>query len=349
MDESKNVVNLKTVVKRIVENKKLFFKTLPIAFVLSCAIILCIPRYYISEVKLVPEVESSLATSGAIGSLASSFGLDLGDMQSSDAISPLLYPDLMEDNSFVTSIFPVKVKSEDNEISTTYYEYLKKYQKQAWWNYVMGGIKKLFKSKSKTSQGNGKFNPYKLSEEDENIAQSLRGKVNLSIDKKTAVISIVVKDQDPLICKTIADSVKTKLQSYITNYRTSKARTDLAYYKKITAEAKQEYDRSRQLYASYSDANMDVVLESFRAKRDDLENEMQLKYNTYSMLNTQLQAAKAKVQERTPAFTLLKGASVPVKPDGPKRMMFVCLMLFLTFTFTFLYVIKDDVLVQLRA
>ena len=61
----------------------------------------------------------------------------------------------------------------------------------------------------------------------------------------------------------------------------------------------------------------------------DMENDMQLKYNTYSTLNTQLQAAMAKVQENTPAFTTLTNATVPIKPAGPKRMIFVAFMLIL--------------------
>ena len=75
---------------------------------------------------------------------------------------------------------------------------------------------------------------------------------------------------------------------------------------------------------------------------------MQLKYNTYSTLNTQLQAAKAKVQERTPAFTTIKGASVPIKPAGPKRMLFVLGMMVLTFFCTSLYAVKDDIKVILN-
>ena len=155
---------------------------------------------------------------------------------------------------------------------------------------------------------------------------------------------MAITAQDPLICKTVADSLTTRLQNFITDYRTSKARVDVEYYKKLTAEAKQEYERARQRYGSYADANMDIVLESYRAKRDDLENEMQLKFNAYSTMNTQLQAAMAKVQERTPAFTVVKGAAVPVKPAGPKRMIFVAGMLFLAFIGTIVYILKEDLL-----
>ncbi|MDY5849539.1 MAG: chain-length determining protein, partial [Prevotella sp.] len=101
---------------------------------------------------------------------------------------------------------------------------------------------------------------------------------------------------------------------------------------------------ARRLYGNYADANTDVTLESFRAKQEDLENDMQLKFNTYSTLMTQYQAAKAKVQERTPAFTVVKGAAVPVKPTGPKRMLFVIAMLFLSFITTSLFITKKDLL-----
>jgi uncharacterized protein involved in exopolysaccharide biosynthesis len=54
---------------------------------------------------------------------------------------------------------------------------------------------------------------------------------------------------------------------------------------------------------------------------------MQLKYNNYTAMTTQFQAAQARVQERTPAFTMIKGATVPYRPTGPKRMLFVAGML----------------------
>ena len=69
---------------------------------------------------------------------------------------------------------------------------------------------------------------------------------------------------------------------------------------------------------------------------------MQLKFNTYTSMNTQLQAAKAKVQERTPVFTVIKGAAVPVKPSGPKRMIFVLAITIVTFIATSLYIVRKD-------
>jgi uncharacterized protein involved in exopolysaccharide biosynthesis len=95
------------------------------------------------------------------------------------------------------------------------------------------------------------------------------------------------------------------------------------------------------VYGGTADANTRVALRSVELRLEDMENDMQLKYNAYSALSSQLQAAKAKVQERTPAFTLLKGAAVPVKPTGPKRMLFVLGMVILAFIVLSVYSIRD--------
>ncbi len=338
------VIDLRILARKILARKRLFYKTLPTTFVLSCALILCVPRYYVTDTSMAPEVGGT-GMEGTLGSIASSFGFDLSNMQTSDAISPLLYPDLMDDNGFVAGLFDVKVKSQDGEIATTYYNYINKHQKTAWWNIPVSWIKKLFSDKTAVSQaGNNKFSPYILSKRQDDIMKAMRNNIAISVDKKTAVITISVTDQDALICKTMADSIREHLQDFITAYRTNKSRIDMNYYEKLVAEAKSDYEDARRLYGKYADANTNVTLESFRLKINDLENDMQLKYNTYSTLNTQLQAAKAKVQERTPAFTTIKGASVPIKPAGPKRMLFVLGMMILACIATSIYAIKDELI-----
>ena len=41
-----DVIDLRVVFKKVLAKKKVFFITLPIVFVLSCAIIVCVPKYY---------------------------------------------------------------------------------------------------------------------------------------------------------------------------------------------------------------------------------------------------------------------------------------------------------------
>lgn len=341
-EEKTKKIDFVFIAKRIWQNKKTYAIVLPIVFVLSCLIILCVPRTYSTETRVVPELDNS-KSGGALSSIASSFGFDLSSVQTSDAITPLLYPDLMEDNKFVAELFNMRVQSADGAIDTTLYYYLALYNESPWWTKASIAVRKFFSSK-KVAKGSAKFDPYYLSKLNDDIMGMVRKDIGISVDKKTGVISIAAQAQDPLICKTMADSTRSLIQRYITEYRTNKARVDLNYYKKLAIEAKDDYERARQKYSSYSDANMDVMLTSFKSKTEDLENEMQLKYNVYSTMSTQYQDAKARVQERTPAFTVIKGASVPIKPTGPKRMIFVLGMTMMAFFVLSLWFIRDCLL-----
>ena len=336
------VINLGEIAIKIWANKRLFYKPLAIVFVLSCIYIFSQPRFYSTEAKLAPEMANNMAA-GTLGSIASAFGFDFGDMQTTDAITPLLYPDLMEDNAFVAKLFDINVENQDEDIKTTYYDYLKNHQKRPWWGAPIGWFTNLFKFEDDVKDGaNTTFNPYTLSKKDNDIVEVIRGNIGLSVDKKTGVITINVKDQDPRICKTVADSVMGALRICITDYRTNKARTDFKYYEHLTNEALAAYEDTRREYAAMADASTRLSVKSVEMKMEDLENEMQLKYTTYQMLNTQLQTANAKVQERTPVFTILKGAAMPIKPAGPKRMIFVAMMLILAFMVKAFWIVKDD-------
>ena len=348
METGKKVkaIDLVVIFRKMKENRKLYYKVLPVVFVLSCLFIICIPREYATDTTVVPELDNSQSGSGTLSSLASSFGLNMDMLQTSDAITPLLYPDLMFDNKFVSELFNIRVRTADGKVNTTYAKYLREYTERPWWAYVFGAIKSIFPKKAEpVIAGKGKeFDPYFLSREEDGLANAVRQSISIGVDKKTGVIGITASAQDPLVCKMLADSTRAILLDYITTYRTNKARTDMAYYHNLLVEAKADYERARQLYASYSDANADVVLASFQSKQEDLENEMQLKFNVYSSVSAQYQEAKARVQERTPAFTLLKGAAIPIKPDKPKRMFFVLGMTLLAAFILTLYSVRDYLL-----
>ena len=66
--------------------------------------------------------------------------------------------------------------------------------------------------------------------------------------------------QDPLISASLTDTVMHCLQNYITNYRTNKARHDLAFTEKLYKEAKADYEKAQKKYATFADANQNVVL-----------------------------------------------------------------------------------------
>ena len=319
----------------IKKHKKLYYKVLSITFVVSAIITLSIPNYYKCTVMLAPELSGGNKSTSGLASLASSFGVNLGSANSGmDAILPTFYPDLMNSVTFRASLFPIKIHREDEMETMSYYDYLKDGQKLSWWSAGLKAFFLLFKQEETESS----VNTFKLTKEQSAVVETIGEKVVCDVDDKTMVITIDVTDQDPLICATMADSVRVRLQDFITDYRTSKARVDLDYTRKLYAEAKAKYDQARSKYATYADANQRVFLERVRSEQSELQTELQLAETAYTQIAGRLQLAEAKVQEETPAFTTLQPATVPIKKAGPKRAVFCLIFLFLAFIAITLFV-----------
>jgi hypothetical protein len=334
MEEKKNnaPIDFAAIFKKLWPHRKTYYKVLPAVLIITYLITVCIPRYYTCTVKLAPE-PTGPSVSGSLGSLASSFGFgSLSKMGNLDALNVEIYPDIIKSMDFVADLMLVQVTTKKGDIKTNYYTYLRDHQKDAWWNVIKARISEWIHPTPKDSySGEEKLSVFNLTKQQSDIFNSVSGKIKCNVDKKTDVVSITVSDLDPLVCATIANMTCKKLQEFIIAYRTNKANIDYKYYKKLTAEAKSAYVKIRKQYVTLADANQDVTLPSYKAKEEDLEDEMQQKYNVYTAMNTQMQAAQAKLQEATPAFTIIESASVPIKPAGPKRLFISLGMMMLSF------------------
>ena len=290
------------------------------------------PKIYKSTVILAPE-ESGSSFSGSISSLAAMVGMNMKIGQTGDALYPEIYPDLMGSTGFVVGMFPVTVTRNKTGETYTYFDYLDKHQKKAFYEYPQDWIKQvkdLFTTEEKVPADH-EVDPKHLTKKEFDVAKNIMGKIDCSVDKKTNVITIEVEDQDPLIAATVADSLQMHLQRTITDYRTKKARIDLEYMQKLFDEAYKEYAKARQKYAAFGDSYMNLKMQSYVLKGDELENEMQLKYTIYQQVVEQLQLAKAKVQERTPAFTIVQEATVPVKHSSRPKIVTLIIWMILGF------------------
>ena len=340
------IINFPRLWSAIKRRKITYFKVIPSVILTVWILTLGLPDYYKCRVQLVPE-DNSIMGGGTLAMLASSFGVNMGGgAQGSDAITVLLYPDLLNSVDFKTKLFNIKVQRPTDKAPMRYYDYLKKEQKEAWW---LSGRERLLDfiwGKEEEKKDSFAINPFELTPEQAGISGIINSKIvctiGPSVAKQASLITIEVTDQDPHVAAEMADSVKMHLQEYITDYKTMKARYDLKFTEKLYKESKKNYERARQLYADYMDANHDIILESVRQKQTDLENEMQLLYNNYNAISNQLLAAKVRVQEVTPAFTTLQPATVPLWPEGPKRSRLVVVFTIAALFFTTIWVLYKE-------
>ncbi len=293
-----------------------------------------IPKEYATTVKLAPE-SSDGKSGGGLGAFASLVGIGEGK-RGADALYPQLYPDVVSSVPFVTGLFDVKVKRNDEDNSTTTVrEFLENDTKGPWWGSIIGlpsKILELFSGGDDDEAGIAHtVNNFQLTPKESALVEALNGRVSAAVDPKTLVITINVKMQDPIVSAMLADTVTRRLQDFVTDYRTTKARHDLEYVQTLNKEAKENYYKAQQAYANYLDRNQGMTLHSAQTVRDRLENEATLAFNLYNQTSQQVQAAQAKVQENTPVFATVAPATVPVRATSPRKLQILVGFTFLAF------------------
>jgi uncharacterized protein involved in exopolysaccharide biosynthesis len=329
-------IDLMDLLRKVIGIRKKIYKAAGIGLVIGIIVAISIPKQYTVEVTLSPEMGNNKG--GGLSGLAASFlgsGVTMGD--GTDALNASLSADIVSSTPFLLELSNMKVPvSGGEEISLS--SYLNE-ESSPWWGYVigfpgmvMGGAKSLFTenedepiSSDKVSRG-----AIELSKKETEKIETLKKMIAAAVDKKTSMTSISVTFQNPKVAAVVADSVVKKLQEYIIDYRTFKAKEDCIYLEKLFKERQQEYYAAQKKYADYMDSHDNIILQSVRTEQERLQNDMSLAYQVYSQVASQLQVARAKVQEEKPVFAVVEPAVVPLEPSGTSRKVYVLAFIFLS-------------------
>ena len=333
-EEEELEIDLMEYARKLWAARKLLLKVAGIAAVVGVIIALTTPKQYTVNVTLAPEMSKSGGSSlSGIASMLGVGGLNMGN--DADALNVTLYPNIVSSTPFILDLMDTPVRTLDEEQpDTTLVGYLEEYTSSSLMGTVMslpgkaiGGIMSLFKGEDK-EEASG-INPFQLTQEQANLVEGLKKQIVANVDKKTGVTTVSVTMQDPLVAAILTDTVIVKLKEHITKYRVSKAEEDCKYWEQLNDQRRDEYHAKQKLYANYVDANKNVVLQSVRIEQERLQNDMNLAYQVYSNVATQLQMAKAKVQEAKPVFAVVEPATVPLIPSGTSRKIILLGVIFL--------------------
>ena len=342
MQEDKNLIekegeekeiDIMEMAVKLWNQRKRIIKWCVIGAVVGVIVAFSIPREYDTTVKLAPELPDSKSSSGGLSALASMAGINTNVM-SRDAVNPMLYPDVVQSVPFLTGLFNVEVTTKKDKEQFTVAQYMEDGTRGTWWGYLLGLPFKLIGLVMPSEDEVGEdhtLNSFQLTKKESDMVKALSKRITASFDDKTYVITINVMMQDPLVSAMLADTVVTRLQEYITDYRTNKARVDLVYAEKLNEEARAEYYKAQQRYADYLDHNQGLAFRSAETVRERLQNEAQLAFSLYNQTAQQVQKAQAKVQEATPAYAVIAPATVPIKPVKPRKVLILIGFTFLAF------------------
>lgn len=327
-------IDLMEILRKIISIRKTLCKAAGVGLIIGIIIALSIPKQYTVIVTLSPEMGNSKGNSGIAGLAASFLGNSSTVGDGTDALNASLSSNIVSSTPFLMELMDMKIPNKGDIV--TLETYLDS-QSSPWWSYIIGfpgllinGVKSLFiKEDKEVDIDRINYGAIELTKKESEKIDVLKKNINANIDKKTAITNVSVTLQDSKIAAIVADSVVHKLQEYIINYRTSKAKEDCFYLEKLFKERQDEYYSAQKKYADYVDTHDNLILQSVRTEQERLQNDMNLAYQVYSQVANQLQIARAKVQEEKPVFAVVEPAVIPQKPSGIGLRIYVLIFVFL--------------------
>lgn len=326
-------IDLVTLFHKLIQKRKSLYKAIGAGIIAGTIIGFSLPKTYQVDVSLSPESGVS-ATSGLSG-IASMFGLGNASAGfGEDALTFNMFPEIVKTNPFALEMLQIPVQTQKGDC-VILYDYLDT-EKKPWWSHIMGapgiligGIQSLFKEEQKDSIR--AIDSFRLTPEQSGRIGMLKKVLEVETDKKSNMTKVTVSLQDPLAAAIVADSAVHKLQEYITDYRTRKAKQDYDFQLSLCEQYKKEYFEAQQEYAKFADANRNVILQTVTSEKERLQKNLTLAEQIYSQSMGQLQVLRVKVQDAKPVFAVVEPATVPLAPASPKKRLIIIAFAFLAF------------------
>lgn len=323
------------IVTKLLKHWKQIFLICFIFGVLGIVSALTMTRKYNVTMTLAPELVNR--NSSSLSSITSMLGLGNAALSpTTDAMNITLFPEICRSTPFLAALLDVPLTSYVSEkqaeegvqpMHTTVYKHISGEDKEK------KGLSKWLASLKKDKEEKpytGVADATELPTKQARVVKALGQSISASVDNKTGVTTISVTMDDRMMAKQLADTVCTRLQVYVSNYRTKKATADYEYYVMLAEEAREDLVQKQAAYARSVDYDRSVILQSAQSEKDRLRSEASLAQEIYSQMAQQRELARAKIQEEKPVYAVVQPATLPQQAAN-SRMMRVLVWCFVGF------------------
>ena len=338
-----NEIDLIALIQKVWSQKKFILKRSVIFLFVGYFIVITTPVEYEATSKVITESDEDLSSLGNLAGLAGLIGVKSkggkGSSRSLSVMGPTLYPEIVESVPFILDILQDSIVYEDLGKKLTTYDYLRDHLQPSLFSnikkYTIGLPKVLFgKSAERQPRSSPSAGIHRLTKEENRIISNFRNRVELNMQDKTGVLLITVTMPDPYAAAQLAALLEKKITQNVVEYKTEKAKANLAYVEKNYGEAKERFENIQYKFAQGVDRNKNVSSATAEIELLRLKDEYNIAYGLYKGLATQVEQAKIQLSEQTPVFTILEPAIVPHGKSEPNTKfvltLFVVLGAFIT-------------------
>ena len=329
-------IDLIKLVKTVWDGRSILLKMMFLFGTLGIFIALFSPAEYTSTTSMVPQTAQSGGKLGGLSSLAAMAGFNLDMANSGEALSPLVYPQILNSGPFQQELMNTPFSFSEVDHPVSLYEYYTEIKKPGVISTVRkytiglpGVIIKAMKGNAEKRTNAGENGPIAFSDQQEKVRIIIKEKIGLTIDSKQGYLTLHASFHEALLSAQVADQARELLQKYITKFKTEKAANQLAFIEERYQEKKKDFEKAQNRLAWFRDQNRNMASAIARTEEERLQSEFNISLNVYNELAKQLEQARIQVKEETPVFSVLEPALVPHEKTKPKKAMIVIVWLFL--------------------
>lgn len=340
----KNYGNWLERLQAVIRYRSFLLKSAGIGLLAGLIIALSLPKEYECSIFTAPESTGISLTDETYGL---SIDAALGKDRIQDALLPSLYPQLIASPTFLIPLFEVPVQPSfclpDSTISL--YEYMDRHQRRPWWNFLQSAFSKAvglltgsFLEKPRRVETNYTGEQTEacpgilsLSAKDSGIAGAIRSRLTIGVDREKRTITITCRMQDPHVATAVADTVRSRIQALITDYRTQKERKNLAHVQKWHCQARERYYQAQETQAAFEDSHRDLSTRMARKELVNLQIKTAQAREEYERTARLVQAAEVRVVKVRPVFAVIQPATTPVDPVSPSLLKYMVVFALLGF------------------
>ena len=254
-NQAENEIDLIEVFGKLWDRRKFILKITVGFMVFGVLVALFSSKEYTAGCTIVPQTGEKASTSG-LGGLAAIAGINLGNMSTSDVLSPKIYPKVLASVPFQKELMRTPVKFERIESPVTLMDYYtdERYKKFSFAGMVLkytiglpGVIIRAIRGERPdpvVETGDSKIQT--LSKEEYECSKILKGNVSVVLNEKEGYVTIAAVMPEPLAAAQVAAQVQSMLQHYITEFKIEKAQAQLDFVEGRFKEAKEQFEQKQE-------------------------------------------------------------------------------------------------------
>ena len=336
LDEEGSSIDIMAIVKRL-WNKRKYIIIITSCFMVVGLLFAVLSRpVYKSSCTFVPQMASGRSTSAS--ALAALAGMSTFDMEGASTLSPLIYPQLLENADLLRELLYTEIHFEEWDEPVTLFDYYTNpdYQKKSIFPYIftytygwplvllsrlmsIGHAVQQEEIASVSEDSTTSVSRINYFSEDEfDCIGTIKSKISIDIDKNDGFLELSCVMDEKLAAAELCETVFNLMDKYITVFKIEKASQTLEYVLGRYEEVHLDYQKKQMALAEFNDANRGTLSATAQTRRDQLLAEYNLAFSTFSDISKKRMQAEMQVKEDQPVLSVVKSIVVPNKPSNSR-------------------------------